>query len=142
MAGPPVPAMVVLGDRVVATGTAAELAERFPVQRQVALDGVLLPGFNDAHAHPTMTAENLLHVDCSPEVATDGRRWSTCCGPRRTRGPGEWVVGSRYDQAKTTGGRVVDRDFLDAVVPGHPLLLIHVAAHWGVLNSPAGGPPA
>lgn len=70
LAGPPVEAMVVLGERVVATGDEADLARQFPVTRQVRLDGVVLPGFNDAHCHPTMTAENLLHADCSPEVAT------------------------------------------------------------------------
>lgn len=50
-------------------------------------------------------------------------------------GPGEWVMGSRYDQAKSTGGRIVDRHFLDAVTGDRPTLLVHVAAHWGVLNS-------
>ena len=121
---------------MVATGSEDELLRQFPVQRLVRLDGVLLPGFNDAHAHPTMTAENLLHADCSPEVATDAdvlvallRREADAVGA------GAWVVGSRYDHTKTTGGRVVDRWFLDDVVAGQPALLMHVAAHWGVLNS-------
>jgi predicted amidohydrolase YtcJ len=134
--GPPVEAMVVLGERVVATGSEDELRARFPVQRQVRLDGVLLPGFNDAHAHPTMTAENLLHADCSPEVATDAdvlvallRREAAAVGPE------EWVIGSRYDPSKTTGGRVVDRGFLDDAVGDRPALLMHVAAHWGVLST-------
>ena len=136
LAGASVEAMVVLGERVVATGPEDELVRQFPVQRQVRLDGVVLPGFNDAHAHPTMTAENLIHADCSPEVATDGavlvellRREAAALGAK------EWVVGSRYDHTKTTGGRVVDRWFLDDVVEGQPVLLMHVAAHWGVLNS-------
>lgn len=136
LAGPPVEAMVVLGERVVATGAEDELARQFPVRREVRLDGVVLPGFNDAHAHPTMTAENLLHADCSPEVATDAdvlvallRREAAAVDP------GEWVIGSRYDPSKTTGGRVVDRRFLDDAVADQPVLLMHVAAHWGVLSS-------
>jgi predicted amidohydrolase YtcJ len=127
MAGPPADAMVMLGDRVVATGAQEELVSQFPVQRQVHLDGVLLPGFNDAHAHPTMTAENLLHVDCSPEVATgQAVLVDLLRGEAAAVGPQEWVIGSRYDHTKTTGGRVVE---------GQPVLLVHVAAHWGVLNS-------
>jgi predicted amidohydrolase YtcJ len=47
----------------------------------------------------------------------------------------EWVVGSRYDQTKTTEGVIVDREFLDNATGGKPTLLVHVAAHWGVLNS-------
>ena len=136
LAGAPVEAMVVLGERVVATGSERELIRQFPVQRLVRLDGVVLPGFNDAHAHPTMTAENLLHADCSPEVATDADALVELLrGEAAAVGAGEWVVGARYDHTKTTGGRVVDRWFLDNVVEAQPVLLMHVAAHWGVLNS-------
>ena len=135
-AGPPATALVLLDDRVAAVGDPRELAGRFRPQRTIELDGVLVPGFNDAHAHPTMTAENLLHVDCSPEVAVDEDALVGLLRAEATAvGEGEWVLGSRYDHTKTTGGRVVDRDLLDRAVPDHPVLLTHVAAHWGVLNS-------
>ncbi len=136
LAGPPVEALIVLGDKVVAAGAEEDLTRQFPVDRQVRLDGVLLPGFNDAHAHPTMTAENLLHVDCSPEVAVDE---ATLVQRLRAEAAGvgdkEWVIGSRYDHSKTTQGRVLDRWRLDDIVEDHPMLLVHVAGHWGVLNS-------
>ena len=136
LAGPPAEAMVLLGERVVAAGRERDLAEQFPIDRTIRLDGVVLPGFNDAHAHPTMTAENQLHVDCSPEVATDEPTLVTLLRAEAASvGPEQWVVGSRYDQFKTTGGRVVDRWFLDRVAGDRPALVIHVAAHWGVLNS-------
>lgn len=136
MAGPPVEAMVLLGDRVVAAGDHADLAGRFPVEETVSLDGVLIPGLNDAHVHPTMTAENQLHVDCSPEIAVDeGTLVALLRAEAGSCGPGEWVIGSRYDQSKTTGGRVVDRHFLDRVTGDRPTLLYHVSVHWGVLNS-------
>src|SRR3954470_24276032 len=138
LAGPPVKALVLLDDRVAAVGDPRELTDRFRPHRTVEVDGVLVPGFNDAHAHPSMTAENLLHVNCSPEVATDEDVLVRLL--RDEAAPideGQWVVGSRYDHTKTTGGRVVDREFLDRAVPEHPVLLTHVAAHWGVLNSAA-----
>lgn len=134
--GPPAEAMVLLDDRVVATGAWKDLTDRFRPDDVVELDGVLLPGLSDAHVHPTMTAENQLHVDCSPEVVTDEATLAASLRDEAARiGPGEWVLGSRYDHAKTTGGRVVDRHFLDAVTGDRPTLLVHVAAHWGVLNS-------
>lgn len=134
--GPPVDAMLVCGGRVLATGRAVDLRDHPGVVAQVTLDGVLLPGFNDAHAHPTMTAENLLHVDCSPEVVPSQQALKERLRGAAGRIPaGQWVRGSRYDHLKSSNGTVVDREFLDATVPDHPLLLIHVAAHWAVLNS-------
>ena len=136
LTGPPTEAMVLLGDKVVAVGCERDLADRFPVDRRVELDGVVLPGFNDAHVHPTMTAENLLHLDCSPEVATDERSLVRLLSAEAASvAPGQWVIGSRYDPFKTTGGRIADRWFLDRVTGDRPTLLIHVAAHWAVLNS-------
>jgi predicted amidohydrolase YtcJ len=138
MSGPAVEAMVLLAGRVVATGSFADLEGRFPVERRVDLDGVVVPGFNDAHVHPTMTAENQLHVDCSPEVAVDEDRLVALLRQEAERsGSGEWVVGSRYDQSKTTSGRIVDRHFLDRVTGDVPTVLSHVSVHWGVLNSAA-----
>ena len=128
--------MVVWGERVVATGAPDELTSKYPITDRVDLDGSVIPGLNDAHAHPTMTAENLLHVNCSPEVANDEKRLVELLRAEAEElAPGEWVRGSRYDESKTTGGRIVERSFLDQVVPDRPVLLIHVAAHWGVLNS-------
>jgi predicted amidohydrolase YtcJ len=136
LTGPPAEAMVLLGDRIVATGDHRDLAARFPVDDAVNLDGVLIPGLSDAHVHPTMTAENQLHVDCSPDIAIDEATLvALLCAEAGSCGPGEWVVGSRYDQTKTTGGRVVDRHFLDRVTGDRPTLLMHVSAHWGALNS-------
>ncbi len=136
LAGDPAEAMVVFAGRVVATGDARILAEQFPVGRTVELDGVVLPGFNDAHSHPTMTAENLLHVDCSPDLAPDEETLVRLLRDEAAHTErGGWVIGSSYDHSKTTSGRVVDRAFLDWVVPDRPVLLVHVAAHWGVLNS-------
>ncbi len=128
--------MVVWGEQIVATGAPEELAAQYPITDRVDLDGVVIPGLNDAHAHPTMTAENLLHVNCSPEIAHDENRLIELLRAEAGQlAPGEWVRGSRYDENKTTGGRIVERSFLDQVVSDRPVLLIHVAAHWGVLNS-------
>lgn len=80
--GPPAEAMVLLGDTVVATGGWRDLADRFPVDEVVELDGVLLPGLNDAHVHPTMTAENQLHVAAHQRSPPTSPRWWRSCGRR------------------------------------------------------------
>jgi hypothetical protein len=136
--------MVTWGERVVATGTAAELSTAFPGAERVDLDGFVIPGLNDAHAHPTMTAENLLHVNCSPElVSSEDALVDVLRAEASALASGQWLRGSRYDESKTTGGRVVDRWFLDAAVPDRPVLLIHVAGPLGraQLGRPGRGRP-
>ncbi len=49
--------------------------------------------------------------------------------------PGEWVVGYGYDMSNLSDGRQCTRDDLDAVLPDHPVMLIHSSNHGAVLNS-------
>ena len=37
--------------------------------------------------------------------------------------------------AEAHGGRIIDRHFLDHAVPDRPVLVVHIAGHWGVVNS-------
>jgi predicted amidohydrolase YtcJ len=62
-------AMVVVGERVVATGVVTELRQRFPDAESSDFGAaVIVPGFNDAHMHPAHAAEDLLHVDVAANV--------------------------------------------------------------------------
>jgi predicted amidohydrolase YtcJ len=139
LAGPAVEAIVTVGERIVASGTADELAVRFPSAKQVDFgDGVVVPGFNDAHMHPAQAAEDLLHVDVSA-----GRVQSNADILARLRLAAEqlpadaWLRASRYDDGKMTEGRVLTRWDLDVVAPHHPTLVTQVAGHWGIVNSRA-----
>ena len=132
-------AFVTVGDRVAATGTSAELGERFPGAERVDLgDAVVVPGFHDAHMHPSMTAEDLLHVDLSAERVRSPDQLRAALGERAARVPaGGWVRASRYDHVKTTGGVPIDRHGLDRAAGGHPALVVQVAGHWAVASSAA-----
>ncbi len=125
------------GERIVAAGTAERLRSMFPDARLHDFgDHVVVPGFNDAHQHPTMMAEQLLDVDLSPEQVTSRDEIFDRLRERAATTPaGEWVLGSRYDHGKSTGGEVLTRDHLDAVCPDHPVFLRQIGMHWGVLNS-------
>lgn len=136
--GQPQEAFVHADGRVLAVGSTEDLSRYPGVNKQVHLEGFVLPGFNDAHAHPCMTADNMLGVDLSPEtVSTESKFVATLGEAAKTRPKGDWIRASRYDQDKTTAGTIVDRWTLDRIVPDHPLLIIHIGAHWGVLNSAA-----
>ncbi|MQA11664.1 MAG: amidohydrolase family protein [Pseudonocardiaceae bacterium] len=132
----PADAFAVLGERVIASGSTAALRERLPNATVHDFgDATIVPGFNDAHIHMGLTAEDLLHLDVSHAAVGGLDELLRLVGDQASRsGPGQWVRGSRYDDAKTG---VLTRRELDIAAGDVPTLITHVAAHWGVVNSAA-----
>jgi predicted amidohydrolase YtcJ len=132
-------ALVVTGERVVATGKLFELRMRYLAADVVDLgDGVIVPGFNDAHAHLAVAAEDMLHLDLSIDAVSSLAEITAKLREQLARTPpGGWLRGSRYDDAKMAEGRVLTRWDLDEISRDHPILVLHVAGHWGVVNSKA-----
>src|ERR1700676_3478151 len=125
--------------RVAATGTVAELRERFAGAEVVDLgDAVIVPGFNDAHAHLAVAAEDMLHLDLSIDAVSSLAEIAAKLREQLARTPpGAGRRGSRYDDAKMAEGRVLTRWDLDEISRDHPILVLQVAGHWGVVNSKA-----
>jgi predicted amidohydrolase YtcJ len=94
----------------------------------------VLPGFNDAHAHPIESGVEHLH-----KVACDKDSIEQIQAALRERAsktpPGEWVVGFLYDDGKTP--RPINRHDLDAAVGDHPVLVQHRGGHTAFVNSMA-----
>lgn len=130
-------AFAVAGGRVLATGRLADLRAGFPDAEQVDLgDGVVVPGFNDAHMHIAMTAEDLLHLDLSVNAVRSVADILARVGEAAAgQAPGTWIRGSRYDDGKMA--QPLTRWDLDEAAPDHPVLVVQVAGHWGVVNSAA-----
>jgi predicted amidohydrolase YtcJ len=94
----------------------------------------VLPGFIDAHSHPAEAGlSHLRMVDC------DLRSIAEILRVLRERAaktpPGEWVLGFKYDDTKTSEGRPVTREELDAALPRHPVLVRHRGGHTAWVNS-------
>ncbi|TDB88627.1 amidohydrolase [Actinomadura sp. KC216] len=132
-------AVAVLGERVVAAGARRDLRDRFPGAEDVDLgDGVMLPGFDDAHAHPSVLADGGLYVDLAPTVTGTAEQVRRALAERAAGTPeGQWVVGHNFDVSRTQDGRSVDRTMLDQVSDRHPVLIIHYSYHGAVANSRA-----
>ena len=127
------------GESIAATGTVAALRERYPGAEVVDFgDAVIVPGFNDAHAHLAVAAEDMLHLDLSIDAVSSLAEIVAAAARRAgATPPGGWIRGSRYDDAKMAEGRVLTRWDLDAVSRDHPIMVLQVAGHWGVVNSKA-----
>lgn len=138
-AGPDVEALVLFGDRVLAAGSRAEMKAMAPGAEAWEYPGAtVVPGFNDAHSHLTMTAAQASGLDLSDDqVDTPDALARTITRAARSLGPGGWLVASRYDHMRSGEGRRLTRQELDHLVPDHPAIVVNIGAHWGVANSRA-----
>src|SRR5690349_10963462 len=120
-------------------GALADVRARFPDAPVTDIgDGVIVPGFNDAHIHPSIVAEDLLNLDVSSDVCRSlGDLTSKVLAQAVATDPGTWIRASRYDDAKMAEGRLLTRWDLDEVAPDHPVLIVQVAGHWAIVNSKA-----
>jgi predicted amidohydrolase YtcJ len=95
----------------------------------------LLPGFHDAHNHMAWFGLSLAEVDLrSPGVGSLAELYAAVARRAETVAPGEWVVGSGYDQNKIGGHPGLDA--LDRAAPGRRVWLRHASGHMCVVNSP------
>lgn len=94
----------------------------------------VLPGFNDAHAHPVKSGvEHLRKVACDTDSID---KIKAVLHERALQiPPGEWVLGFLYDDGKTP--RPINRHDLDKAVPDHPVFVQHRGGHTAFVNSMA-----
>ena len=103
---------------------------------KVAPEGILIPGFVDAHCHILPTGLDLqkLHLGTcnSKEDVLDAVR-----SVLPNFAHGEWIHAVHYDQTKFADATHLTRDDLDRVATDHPVLLRHSNGHASVANSVA-----
>jgi predicted amidohydrolase YtcJ len=127
------------GEWIVASGDLDELRAQFPdAQVRDFGSAAVVPGFNDAHQHPTVCAEQSLQVDLSPaRIASTADLVAALRERAEVTPAGQWIVGCGYDHFRSNGGRELTREPLDEAFPDHPVLVVNVTLHAGVLNARA-----
>ena len=137
-ANPRAEAVAIDGERFMAVGTSADIRHGATAgTRQIDLGNkTVVPGFIDAHTHPVYAGiRHLRWVDCDLRSIAEIQR---AVRERAAKTPpGEWVVGFKYDDTKTSDGRRITREDLDAAAPRHPVLVEHRGGHTAYVNSMA-----
>jgi predicted amidohydrolase YtcJ len=96
----------------------------------------VVPGFIDAHAHPGAAGRrHLREIDCDLRSIED--IMEAVRARADTTPPGEWVLGFKYDDMKTSEGRPLSRADLDLAAPAHPVMITHRGGHTSYVNSRA-----
>lgn len=140
-----VEAVVVHDGKIIFTGSAAEAKNRAGPDAQLhSLRGAtMLPGFIDAHSHFALAMQAASGLDLTDpalppvtDIASLTKALRTYVAVHAVR-EGQWVIGWQYDQDKLAEHRHITRDEIDAVLPNHKVLLLHVSLHGLVANSAA-----
>ena len=137
-------AVAVAGERILAVGRAADLAELTgPHTRVVNLAGkLLLPGFTESHVHFIELALRAQQVDVTEARSAGGvveavRARLDLSGLRRPDRSDAWLRGGGWNPNRWTDGVRPHRSLLDAVAPDTPVALDSKDLHSIWLNSAA-----
>lgn len=128
-------AVAISGTRIVGVGTSQAILESAGPETRIIDVGrrVIVPGFNDAHYHPSSQIPSV-RIRLADDPTLDDVLDSLRSAVGRTA-PGTWFLG-------VIGGRVFDdprtgRAALDEVTPDHPVLLSGWTGHGRVMNGAA-----
>jgi predicted amidohydrolase YtcJ len=140
VATPPIPngAVAVRGDRIVAVGTAADIAAAVTPARTMRLapHQTVVPGFIDSHQHLLSYVRSRTRLQLwDTTTLADALGRLRAASERVPRG--SWIVAVGHDQGRLAERRHPTRADLDAAVPEHPLLVYRACSHIALANSRA-----
>ena len=138
-------AVAVRGDRIVASGSRADVFQLSGADTRVIELGeqALLPGFIDAHGHFSGVSRyaDLLDLSSPPvggiTSVDDIVRALRLRIEQQQIPAGELVFGFGYDDSLLAEGRHPNRDDLDRASTNHPIVVRHVSGHLLAANSMA-----
>ena len=101
----------------------------------VQLNGLfVMPGFNDAHVHIGGAARNKLNIELNGATSIADIQKLVKASVDRHH-PGEWILGSGWDQTRWADAKLPSRLDLDQVAPNNPVYLDHISGHIAAVNS-------
>ena len=94
----------------------------------------VMPGFNDAHAHLGGAARDKLNVqlNAATSIADIQKLVKEAVDHHQ---PGEWILGSGWDQTRWADAKLPSRIDLDQAAPNNPVYLDHISGHIAAVNS-------
>jgi predicted amidohydrolase YtcJ len=135
---PKAEAVAVVGERIVAVGSKAEIdAWRGRDTRLIDAHGkLLLPGFNDSHVHFTDGGAALAEVQLNDATSAEEIKRRLAAQVAKTK-PGEWILGGDWDETKWSPAQPPTAALIDSVTPNVPVFVNRYDGHQGLANSAA-----
>jgi predicted amidohydrolase YtcJ len=133
---PTAEAVAVLGDRIVAVGSHADV-ELWHGDHTRVIDAegkLLLPGFNDAHVHFVSGGMILDSVQLT-DATTTQEFVHRIAERARITSKGEWMQGGDWDETKWSPPAPPTKELIDPVTPNVPVFLYRYDGHEALANS-------
>src|SRR5437016_5710517 len=131
-------AVAVIGDRIVAVGSRAEIDLWRDPETKVIDAGrkLVLPGFNDAHVHFIQGGAQLDQVQLTD--AASPQEFAKRIAAQVAKTPkGEWILGGRWDETKWPDPQLPTRQLVDPVTRDTPIFVERYDGHQALANSVA-----
>ena len=137
-AHPTAQAVAILGDRIIAVGSNAEVEVlRSAATKVIDAHGkLLLPGFNDAHVHFVDGGLQLDSVQLNDAASTDEFVRRIAEQAKKTP-KGEWIEGGDWDETKWSPPHLPTKDLIDPGTPDNPAFIGRYDGHAALANSAA-----
>lgn len=129
-------AMAINDGKIVATGSNAEITEKYEGQNIVDAAGhTIFPGFIDAHCHFTGYASDLWKCNLVGTVSL--RDVVNRVSDYAKSAPMEWIYGRGWDEHVWGAKDFPDKAVFDSLFPDRPVFLKRIDSHAALLNQKA-----
>ncbi|HEX8288164.1 MAG TPA: amidohydrolase [Pyrinomonadaceae bacterium] len=135
-AKPQAEAIAVMGNKIIAVGTNAEIRALTGANTKVidAKGKLAVPGFNDSHVHFLEGGYQLSSVDLrdakSPEEFVRRIKEFAAKLPK-----GRWILGGKWDHENWTPNNLPTAALIDAATPNNPVFIDRLDGHMALANS-------
>ncbi|HJY88325.1 MAG TPA: amidohydrolase [Candidatus Acidoferrales bacterium] len=128
-------ALAIVGDRIAAVSTTAEIRGWIGPGTQVIDAGgkTVLPGFIDAHVHFSSGGAEISGVQLRDAATPEEFSRRIGAHARKLR-EGEWITGGTWDH-ELWGGTLPTREWIDRLTPANPVLVSRYDGHMALANS-------
>jgi len=131
---PTAQAVAVLGDKIIAVGTNAEVKKYADKNTKIVdLKGrLMLPGFIDDHTHFVSGGFQLMSVDLRDAKTPD--EFAKRVKEYAEKNPGRWITGGDWDH-ELWGGELPRKEWIDQFTQQNPVFVTRYDGHMGLANS-------
>jgi predicted amidohydrolase YtcJ len=133
---PEAQALAVIGERIIAVGTNAEMQSlKGHHTKVIDLNGKrVVPGFNDSHVHFMGGGQQLDSVDLK-DADSQQEFAKRIAEHAKSRPKGEWIQGGDWDDQRWTPVKMPTKDLIDPVTPDNPVFVNRYDGHMALANS-------